>query len=180
MTDGSIAVSRQNTQRTGEDDGLSAFLSTRPRLFGIAYRMLGNAAEAEEVVQDAWLRWQMTDRSVVRDTAAFLVTTTSRLAINVMQSARRRRETYLAPSVPEPVDASADAGSGVERDEALGTAVLMLLENLSDTERAAYVLREAFDCPYRQIAGVLRLQEANTRQLVTRARRRMAGRRPAA
>jgi RNA polymerase sigma-70 factor (ECF subfamily) len=141
--------------------------------------MLGNAAEAEEVVQDAWVRWQTTDRSVVRDAAAFLVTTTSRLAINVMQSAHRRRETYMAPSLPEPVDARADAGSGVERDEALGAAVLTLLDTLSDTERAAFVLREAFDCPYRQIADLLRLQEPNTRQIVTRARRRIAGTRAA-
>src|SRR6478672_6826037 len=86
------------------DDGLSAFLGMRPRLFGIAYRMLGSAAEAEDVVQDVWLRWQTADRSMVRDAAPFLVTTTTRLAINVMQSARVRRETYAGPWQPEPVD----------------------------------------------------------------------------
>jgi RNA polymerase sigma factor (sigma-70 family) len=152
------------------DDGLSTFMSVRPRLFGIAYRMLGSAAEAEDLVQDVWVRWQTTDRSVVRDPAAFLATTTTRLAINVMQSARSRRETYIGPWLPEPIDTSADPTLGAERGEALQFAVLVLLEKLSPTERAAYVLREAFDYPYRDIADILRLQEANARQLVTRAR----------
>jgi DNA-directed RNA polymerase specialized sigma24 family protein len=127
-----------------DDDGLSAFLNVRPRLFGIAYRMLGSAAAAEDIVQDVWVRWQTTDRSVVRDTAAFLATTTTRLAINVIKSARSRRETYMAPSLPEPADTSADPALGAERSEALEFAVL-LLEQLSPTGRAAYVLREAFD-----------------------------------
>jgi RNA polymerase sigma factor (sigma-70 family) len=156
-----------------DDDGLSAFLNVRPRLFGIAYRMLGSAAAAEDIVQDVWVRWQTTDRSVVRDTAAFLATTTTRLAINVINSARSRRETYMAPSRPEPVDTSADPALGAERSEALEFAVL-LLEKLSPTGRAAYVLREAFDYSYREIADVLRLGEANTRQLVTRARQHLA------
>ena len=107
------------------DDGLSAFLSVRPRLFGIAYRMLGSAAEAEDVVQDVWVRWQTTDRSVVRDAAAFLATTTTRLAINVMQSARSRRETYVGPWLPEPVDTSADPGLGAERGEGLEAGILL-------------------------------------------------------
>lgn len=156
------------------DDGLSAFLSVRPRLFGIAYRMLGSAAEAEDIVQDVWVRWQTTDRSVVRDTAAFLATTTTHLAINVIQSARARRETHVGPWLPEPVDTSADPALGAERGEALQFAVLVLLGKLSPTERTAYVLREAFDYPYRDIAGILRLEEANTRQLVTRARQHVA------
>jgi len=156
------------------DDGLSAFLSMRPRLFGIAYRMLGSAAEAEDIVQDVWVRWQTTDRSVVRDTAAFLATTTRRLAVNVIQSARARRETCVGRWLPEPVDTSADPALGAERHEALQCAVLLLLEKLSPTERAAYVLREAFDYPYRDIAGILRLEEANTRKLVARARQHVA------
>ena len=152
------------------DDGLSAFMSVRPRLFGIAYRMLGSAAEAEDIVQDVWVRWQTADRSVVRDAAAFLVTTATRLAINVVQSARSRRETHVAPWLPEPVDTSADPGLGVERGEAVELGVLLLLERLSPAERAAYILREAFDYAYRDIANVLRLEEANARQVVTRAR----------
>jgi RNA polymerase sigma-70 factor (TIGR02957 family) len=153
-----------------QDDSLAEFLKVRPRLFGIAYRMLGSAAEAEDIVQDVWLRWQTTDRSVVLDPPAFLATTATRLAINLAQSARSRHETYVGPWLPEPVDTSTDPQLGAERGEALEFAVLLLLEKLSPTERAAYVLREAFDYPYRQIADILQLEEANTRQLVTRAR----------
>lgn len=159
---------------TCPDDGLSMFLSVRPRLFGIAYRMLGSAAEAEDVVQDVWVRWQTADRRVVRDAAAFLATTTTRLAINVMQSARSRRETYVGAWLPEPVDTSANPGLRAERGEALELGVLVLLETLSPTERAAYILREAFEYAYREIADILRLQEANVRQLVTRARQHLA------
>ena len=159
---------------TCPDDGLSAFLSVRPRLFGIAYRMLASAAEAEDILQDVWVRWQTADRSVVRDAPAFLATTTKRLAINVIQSARCCHETSVGPSLPEPVDTNADPGLGAERSEALEVAVLILLERLSPAERAAYVLREAFDYSYREIANILRLGEANTRQLVTRARQHVA------
>ena len=161
-------------EQRAHDDGLSAFTGARPRLFGIAYRMLGSAVEAEDIVQDVWLRWQTTDRSVVRDAPAFLATTATRLAINLAQSARARRETYVGPWLPEPVDTSADPRLGAERGEALGLAVLMLLENLSPVERAAYVLREAFDYPYQQIAEILQVTEPNTRQLVTRARKHIA------
>ena len=156
------------------DDGLSAFMSVRPRLFGIAYRMLGSAAEAEDVVQDVWLRWQATDRRVVRDAAAFLVTTATRLAINVMQSARARRETCVGPWQPEPVDTSGDPWLAAEQGQALACGVRVLLEKLTPTERAAYILREAFDYGYRDIANVLRLAEANARQVVTRARQHMS------
>ena len=156
------------------DDGLSAFLSLRPRLFGIAYRMLRSAAEAEDIVQDVWVRWQTADRRLVRDAAAFLATTTKRLAINVMQSARARRETCVGPSLPDLVDTNADPGLGAERGQALELGVLVLLEKLSPTERAAYILREAFDYTYRDIATVLRLEEANARQVVTRARQHLA------
>jgi RNA polymerase sigma-70 factor (TIGR02957 family) len=142
----------------------------RPRLFGIAYRILGSAAEAEDIVQDVWLRWQATNRRAVLDPSAFLATATTRLAINLAQSARSRREMYVGPWLPEPVDTSTDPQLGAERAEALEFAVLLLLEKLPPTERAAYVLREAFDYPYRQIAEILQLEEANTRQLVTRAR----------
>jgi RNA polymerase sigma factor (sigma-70 family) len=157
-----------------QDDGLSAFMSVRPRLFGIAYRMLGIAAEAEDVVQDVWIRWQTADRSSVRDAGAFLATTTTRLAINVMQSARSRRERYAGPCQPEPIDTRADPELGAERGEGLEAGILLLLEKLSPTERAAYILREAFDYPYRDIASALRLEEANARQVVTRARQHLA------
>ena len=157
---------------TGEhDDGLLAFSPVRPRLFGIAYRMLGSSAEAEDVVQDVWLRWQSTNRTVVQDPPAYLATTTTRLCINLAQSAHTRRETYIGTWLPEPVDTGSDPTVGAERGEALKLAVLLLLEKLSPTERAAYVLREAFDYSYHQIADILQVEEANVRQLVSRARK---------
>jgi RNA polymerase sigma-70 factor, ECF subfamily len=159
------------------DEAASVFVGLRPRLFGIAYRMLGSSAEAEDVVQESWVRWQTTDRTAVKEPEAFLATITTRLAINVGQSARKRRETYVGPWLPEPVDTSADPQVGAERGEAVELAVLFLLEKLSPTERAAYVLRESFDYPYGQIAEILQLSEANTRQLVSRARKHLAAER---
>ncbi len=155
-----------------------AFERLRPRLFGIAYRVLGSVSEAEDVVQDVWLRWQGADRGAVLDHGAFLAKITTRLAINVAQSARVRREAYVGPWLPEPVDTSVDPQVGAERDEALELAVLLVLERLNPVERAAYVLREAFDYAYDEIAGMLQLSQANTRQIVSRARKRLsAGRR---
>jgi RNA polymerase sigma-70 factor (ECF subfamily) len=160
---------------TGEhDDGLSAFAPVRPRLIGIAYRMLGSAAEAEDVVQDVWMRWQSTNRGTVENPPAYLATATTRLCINLAQSAHSRRESYIGTWLPEPVDTSADPGIGAERGEALKLAVLLLLEKLSPKERAAYVLREAFDYSYEQIASILQMEEANVRQLVSRARKHIA------
>ena len=163
---------------TAQTDDLDAaaetFAAVRPRLFGIAYRMLGTVADAEDIVQDTWERWQNADRSAVREPAAFLATTTTRLAINLAQSARVRRETYVGPWLPEPVDTSADPLLGAERGEALEFAVLVLLEKLTPTERAAYVLREAFDSPYAQIAEIIQGSEASARQLVSRARKHLA------
>jgi RNA polymerase sigma-70 factor (TIGR02957 family) len=155
----------------------AVFTSLRPRLFGIAYRMLGSASEAEDLVQEVWLRWQKYDRSTVDNPAAFLATTTTRLAINTLQSARMRRETYIGPWLPEPVDTSADPYLGAERGEALEFAALLLMEKLTPNERAAYVLREAFDYPYGQIAGILQLAEPAVRQLVSRARKHVTGER---
>jgi RNA polymerase sigma factor (sigma-70 family) len=156
------------------DDGLSAFFFVRARLFGIAYRILGSAAAADDIVQEVWLRWQSTDRSVVENPDAFLATTTTRLCINLAQSAHTRRETYIDAWLPEPMDMSSDPALRAERGEALRLAVLVLLENLSPTERAAYILHKAFDYSYRQIADTLHMQEANARQLVSRARKHIA------
>ena len=156
------------------DADVASFRTVRPRLLRIAYRVLGGATEADDVVQDTWIRWQRADRSEVRDAAAFLVATTTRLAINVGQSARARRETSMPPRLVEPVDSGADPSLGAERREALELAVRVLVAKLSPTERAVYILREAFDYPYGQIAELLALSEANARQILTRARRRLA------
>ncbi|MEU4191991.1 RNA polymerase sigma-70 factor [Kribbella sp. NPDC026611] len=154
-------------------DALRIFTEVRPRLMGIAYRMLGSHAEAEDLVQEVWLRWQGTDRSKVENPKAYLSTAVTRLAINVSQSARARRETYVGPWLPEPVDTSADPLLGAERGEALSFAVLLVLERLSPTERAAYILREAFDYPYDELAAMLQSTEPAVRQLVSRARKRI-------
>jgi len=159
---------------TAHDDSLAAFVEVRPRLFGIAYRMLGSSAEAEDIVQDVWLRWQTSDRNAVQNASAFLATTTTRLALNLAQSARSRRETYVGSWLPEPVATEGDPHLGAERAAALEFAVLLLLEKLTPTERAAYVLREAFDYPYHEISEVLQTSEANVRQLVSRARKHIS------
>ncbi|AVH58963.1 MULTISPECIES: RNA polymerase sigma-70 factor [Streptomyces] len=168
--------------RAGDDTGsldqaTREFMAARPQLFGIAYRVLGSAVEAEDIVQEAWLRWQNTNRADIDEPAAFLATVTSRLAINLAQSARMRRESYVGPWLPEPVDTSVDPQVGAERAEALDMAVLFLLEKLNPVERAAYVLREAFDYPYKRIADILETSEANTRQLVSRARKHLSAER---
>jgi RNA polymerase sigma factor (sigma-70 family) len=159
------------------DDGLSVFLRARPRLFGIAHRMLGSAAEAEDIVQDVWLRWQTLDRGPIRNPLAFLVTATTRLALNVINSARNRREIGVGPSFPETVDPSDDPGIVTERSEALASVMGLLMERLPPAERAAFVLREAFNYPYRQLADLLQVEEANARQIVSRARVRVSGER---
>lgn len=168
-----------STNVSSLESATAVFLGSRSRLFGVAYRMLGTVAEAEDVVQETWLRWQTTDRSVVLEPVAYLVTVATRIAINIAQSARSRRETYIGPWLPEPVDTSADPTLGAERGEALELAVLLLLEKLRPTERAAYVLREAFEYSHRQIAAVLDMTESNVRQIVTRARKHIEGERRA-
>ncbi len=154
-------------------DALAVYQSARPRLFGVAYRMLGSVAEAEDVLQEVWMRWQRSDRAPVVDPLAFLVTMTTRLAINELQSARVRRESYVGPWLPEPVDTSADPTLGAERAEALSFAVLLMLERLTPTERAAYVLREAFGYDYAEISSVVQVSEVAARQLVSRARKHL-------
>jgi RNA polymerase sigma-70 factor (ECF subfamily) len=156
------------------DDAIAEFARLRPRLLGIASRIVGNWTEAEDVVQDAWLRWQLYDRTVVQNPAAFLVTTTTRLAMNAAQSARTRHETAVGRGLPELVDATDAPVSRLERSEALAAGIRVLLQRLSPTERAAYVLRQAFDYPYPQIAEVLQVTEANARQLVSRASKHLA------
>ena len=150
------------------------FQSVRSRLFGIAYQMLGRTADAEDVVQDVWVRWQGADRARVRDPVAFLVTITTRVALNTATSACARREVSAGGRLPELDPASVDPAREAERGEALEVAVQFLMERLSPVERAVYVLHEAFDYPFREIAEVLELSEANARQLACRARQHLA------
>jgi RNA polymerase sigma-70 factor (ECF subfamily) len=142
-------------------------------MLALASRTLGNAAEAEDIVQDVWLRWQSIDRVTIRNAPAFLTTTAMRLAINRATGARTRRETSLEFWLGEPVDPQVGPGTLAERGQALQAALLLLLEKLSPMERAAYLLREAFNYSYRDIARVIGVSEANGRQLVTRARKHL-------
>ena len=152
----------------------ASFAAVRRRLFGIAYRMLGNVAEADEVVQETWIRWQRADRSSVRDATAFLTTATARLALNASQCARARRETVGTEDLPEPVDPEVEPALQASLSGELELAASILLERLSPSERAAFVLREAFDYPYRDVSKVVGVSEENARQLVTRARARLS------
>lgn len=162
------------------DAAKEVFASQRRRLFGIAYRMLGTVADAEDILQETWIRWQHADRAAVKEPAAFLATVTTRLCINEVQSAHSRRETYIGPWLPEPVNTEDDPLLGAERGEALKFAVLLLLEKLTPSERAAYVLREALDYPYERIADIIQSTVPASRQLVSRARKHLAENRRAA
>ena len=154
------------------DDRLAAFVEHRPLLFSIAYRMLGSAADAEDVLQDAYIRWQRAGDTEVRSPKDYLSTTVTRLAMDHLRSARVRREVYVGPWLPEPlvgVDAQ-DPLAATSLAESLSTAFLVLLERLTPTQRAAFLLREVFAFEYAEVARVIRTTEANARQLVQRAK----------
>jgi RNA polymerase sigma-70 factor, ECF subfamily len=159
----------------GADDGSAEFLALRPRLLGIAYRLLGSMWDAEDVVADAMVRWLRTDRSEIREPAAFLTTVVSRLALDQLRSARATRETYTGPWLPEPViaDETLDPLDSLVKRDTLSLATLRLMEELTPPERAVFVLREAFDVPYTQIAEILDVSPSNARQLLHRAQARL-------
>jgi RNA polymerase sigma-70 factor, ECF subfamily len=161
-------------------DPALTFEPHRRRLRGLAYRMLGSIAEAEDAVQDAYLRWHATDRDVVADPRGFLTTTTARICLDVLRSARARREAYVGPWLPEPVvDTSALAPDApTELAEDLSIALLLALERLSPLERAAFLLHDVFDCPFAEVASALERTEAACRQLAARARTHVREARP--
>ncbi|MFI0448255.1 RNA polymerase sigma factor SigJ [Actinomadura sp. 6N118] len=146
----------------------------RPAVFGVAYRLLGGVADAEDVVQEVWLRASSADLSAVRDLRAWLVTVAARLSYNVLKSARVRRECYVGPWLPEPLLTGPDAAEPVLVDESVGTAMLIVMEELTPPERVAFVLHDVFDVPFDQIAEVLDRSPAATRKLASRARQRVA------
>lgn len=162
----------------GSGDGFG-FEAHRSRLFGLAYRMLGSAEEAEDTVQDAYLRWNGADRPSVTHPGAWLAKVVTNLCLNRLTSARARREEYIGPWLPEPVltgDGALGPLESAEQRDAVSMAVLVLLERLTPVERAVYVLREAFGYGHREIADVLDLGEANCRQLHRRAAARIKAR----
>lgn len=156
------------------------FTRLRPRLQGIAYRMLGSAAEAEEVVQDAWLRWHEAQQERLESTEAWLVSVTTRLAIDRLRSAKVRREHYIGTWLPEPLlsDSPATPEQLLERVDDLSVAFLALLERLSPEARAAYLLREVFDADYAEVADALGKSERACRQIVHRAKAQLRDARP--
>ncbi|WP_369387837.1 RNA polymerase sigma factor SigJ [Streptomyces sp. CG1] len=165
------------------DIATDVFEEHRPLLMGVAYRMLGRVADAEDVVQDAWLRWSGADLAGVREPRAYLVRITTRLAIDRMRQVRARGEAYVGPWLPEPYltefgAAAPDSADHAVLADSVSLAVLVVLESLSPLERAVFVLREAFGYPYAEIAALLGRGEAAVRQLAGRARRHVDERRP--
>jgi RNA polymerase sigma-70 factor, ECF subfamily len=157
--------------------GISAttFEALRGRLFGLAYRMLGSRADAEDVVQDAYLRWHQTEHDKIENPEAWLVTTTSRLSIDRLRRLKTEREAYHGQWLPEPIVSSAPPDRDLDLADDLSMAFLTLLERLAPEERAAFLLHDVFDVGYREIAAVIERSEATCRQVVHRARERVRG-----
>jgi RNA polymerase sigma-70 factor (TIGR02957 family) len=154
------------------------FLAHRSLLFTVAYELLGSAADAEDVVQETWLRWAGADRSDVRDPRAYLVRTVTRQALNRLRTLARRREDYVGEWLPEPLLTTPDVAEDVELAESVSMAMLTVLETLTPTERAVFVLREVFDVSYEEIAVALDKTVAAVRQTAHRAREHVTARRP--
>ena len=165
---------------TTSSDAAASFEPFRRRLLGLAYRMLGSMADAEDAVQETYLRWHRADRGTVTDPRAFLMTTTSRICLDMLTSARARREEYVGPWLPEPVlDTAALApDSHTELAEDLSIALLLTLDRLSPLERAAFLLHDVFDFSFSEVANALERSEAACRQLAARARAHVRASRP--
>ena len=159
-------------------DSTDDFVRHRNLLFTVAYEMLGSAADAEDVLQETWLRWVEVDRADVRDERAYLVRIATRLALNRMRANSRRRESYVGPWLPEPLLTTPDVAEDVELADSVSLAMLTLLETLGPTERAVFVLREVFDFGYEEIAAAVDKTPAAVRQIAHRARSHVAERQP--
>ncbi|WP_460067501.1 RNA polymerase sigma-70 factor [Streptomyces sp. YKOK-I1] len=160
------------------DPATEAFVAHRNLLFTVAYEMLGSAADAEDVLQETWLRWVDTDLDEVRDRRAYLVRITTRQALNRLRTLTRRKEAYVGPWLPEPLLTTPDVAQDVELAESVSMALMLVLETLSPTERAVFVLREVFDVGYDEIAAAVDKSPAAVRQIAHRARRHVDARRP--
>ena len=155
-----------------------AFVAHRNLLFTVAYEMLGSAADAEDVLQETWLRWADIDLGQVRDQRAYLVRITTRLSLNRLRTVKRRREAYVGPWLPEPLLTAPDVAENAELAESVSMALMLVLETLSPTERAVFVLREVFDFGYDEIAAAVGKTAPAVRQIAHRARRHVDARRP--
>src|ERR1700760_1207639 len=154
------------------------FVTHRSLLFTVAYEMLGSAADAEDVLQESWLRWADIDQSEVRDPRAYLIRVVTRQALNRLRSLSRLREEYVGEWLPEPLLTSPDVADDVELAESVSIAMLTVLETLGPTERAVFVLREVFEIPYGEIAEAIGKSPEAVRQIARRARDHVADRRP--
>lgn len=157
---------------------MEAFIAHRNLLFTVAYEMLSSAADAEDVLQETWLRWADVDFATVRDARAYLVRMTTRQALNRVRTLSRRRESYVGPWLPEPLITAPDVAADVELAESVSIAMLTVLETLGPAERAVFVLREVFDMPYDEIAAAVDKSVPAVRQIANRARQHVAARRP--
>jgi RNA polymerase sigma-70 factor (ECF subfamily) len=160
------------------DSATAAFVAHRDLLFTVAYEMLGSAADAEDVLQDTWLRWSGVDLAGVRDRRAYLVRITTRQALTRLRTLRRRKESYVGPWLPEPLLTAPDVAEDAELADSLSTAMLLVLETLAPTERAVFVLRDVFGVEYAEIAEAVGKTQAAVRQIARRARAHVAARRP--
>jgi RNA polymerase sigma-70 factor (ECF subfamily) len=160
------------------DPATEAFVAHRNLLFTVAYEMLGSAADAEDVLQETWLRWVGVDLAVVRDQRAYLVQIATRQALTRLRTLGRRRESYVGPWLPEPLLTAPDVADDVELADSVSMAMLLVLETLAPTERAVFVLREVFDLAYDEIAEAVDKTPAAVRQIAHRARTHVAARRP--
>src|ERR1700761_7186807 len=160
------------------DPATEAFVAYRNLLFTVAYEMLGSAADAEDVLQETWLRWAGVDLGTVRDQRAYLVRITTRQALSRLRALGRRKESYVGPWLPEPLLTAPDVAEDVELADSVSMAMLLVLETLTPNERAVFVLREVFDLDYDEIAGAVDKTPAATRQIAHRARGHVAARRP--
>ncbi|MEU7908433.1 RNA polymerase sigma-70 factor [Actinoplanes sp. NPDC049118] len=160
------------------DPATEVFVAHRNLLFTVAYEMLGSAADAEDVLQETWLRWVKVDLAQVRDQRAYLVRITTRQSLNRLRTMKRRREAYVGQWLPEPLLTAPDVAEDVELAESVSMALMLVLETLSPTERAVFVLREAFDVGYDEIAAAVDKSPAAVRQIAHRARRHVDARRP--
>jgi RNA polymerase sigma-70 factor (TIGR02957 family) len=160
------------------DPATDAFLAHRNLLFTVAYQMLGSAADAEDVLQETWLRWVGVDLDVVRDERAYLVRITTRQALMRLRTLGRRKESYVGPWLPEPLLTAPDVAEDVELADSVSMAMLLVLETLTPAERAVFVLREVFDLGYDEIAEAVGKTPAAVRQIAHRARSHVAARRP--
>ncbi|MFE9360765.1 RNA polymerase sigma-70 factor [Streptomyces olivaceoviridis] len=154
------------------------FVAHRNLLFTVAYEMLGSAADAEDVLQETWMRWIKVDLGQVSDQRAYLVRITTRQALNRLRTMKRRKEAYIGPWLPEPLLTAPDVAENVELAESISMALMLVLETLSPTERAVFVLREVFDVDYDEIAAAVGKSPAAVRQIAHRARRHIDARRP--